>query len=131
MVQHLSQSGLSELKHAGVVKPRGVLFGGEKVGAEVEVLLLGRCFGGVVGGEGGDLGRGRSAHGRGCPLLDLIQGVHMPPLHVGDAVEELLELGIGGALGVLGVLVDAELLLSLEVLDESGFLLREYHTFLR
>ena len=38
---------------------------------------------------------------------------------------------VGGTLCVLGVLVDAELLLSLEVLDEGGFFLGEYHNVLR
>jgi hypothetical protein len=55
----------------------------------------------------------------------------MLPLHVGDAGKELSELGVAGALGVLGILVDAKLLLPLEVLDEGGFLLCEYHVFLR
>ena len=132
MIQHLPQLGLPELEHAGVVQPRGVLFGGEHVGTEVEVLLLFGGLGGVVGGEGGDLCLGRAADGGGCALLDLVEGVHVPPLHVRDAGKELLELGVGSALGMLGVLVDAELLLPLEILDEGGFLLGEYHgIFLR
>ena len=131
VVQDLPQLGLPELEHAGVVEPRGVLFGGEQILAEVVVLLLVGGLGGVVGSEGGDLGLGLAAHGGCGALLDLIEGVQMPPLHVGDAVEELGKLGILGALGVLGILVDAELLLPLEILDEGGFLLCEYHNFLR
>jgi hypothetical protein len=55
----------------------------------------------------------------------------MLSLHLSDAVKELLELGIVSALGVLGILVDAELLLPLQILDEGGFFLGEYHKFLR
>ena len=81
VTQHLPQLGLAELEHAGVVQPRGVLLGGEEIGAEVAVLLLFGGLGGVVGCEGGDLGLGLTAHCGGRPLLDLVQGVQMPPFY--------------------------------------------------
>ena len=132
VIERLPQLRLSELEHAGVVEGGSVLFGGQQVGTQVAILLLFGGFSlGVVGGEGGNGGLLGAARGGGHSVLDLTQGIEMLLLHPRKLLKELLELGIMGALGMLGVLVDAKLLLPLEVLDEGGFLLCEYHNFLR
>ena len=97
VVEDLPQGRLSELKYAGIVKPRCVLFGGQKVRAEVAIvsLFLGICH--AVGrGKALPLAYGRCAsrHGGCVARLNGGEGVVVPLLGVGNLGKEGLELSV-------------------------------------
>ena len=47
-IEHLAQIILRELKHAGVVQSRHMLFGGQQIGTQIGVSLLFRRLGGRI-----------------------------------------------------------------------------------
>ena len=130
VIQSVARALVLEFKNAGVIKMRSVLFGCEQVGAEKTVGFFLLIVGGVIGG-GKALGNGggsaAAVHGGHLTAFHVGERLQMASFNVGDGVEKYLELRITGALGVLGVFVDAKLLLSLEVLDKTVFLLRKLH----
>ena len=130
VVECVARAFVLEFKNAGVVKMRGVLFGGKQVRAEKTVGLLGLIIAGAVGrGKGlGNGGGGAAAiHSGNLTVFHAGERLQMASFNVGNGIEQHLELRIGGALGVLGVFVDAKLFLTLEILDKTAFLLCELH----
>lgn len=123
VVEGLSGGGIGELKHAHVVKARGVLFRGEHIGAEESVdiprLLVGIANAGAplvvfVLQAGGHLRNGALKH--------LVDGIEMLFFGHRHLAEQIFQLGRAGVAGVFVILLPAEALLAPEILKQGGFL---------
>ena len=113
---------VGKFEHAGVVQMGRVLFDSQRVGAEIFVVLLVAILT-VVSRRKGGHGFASARRGRNGAGADLIQGIQMLVFRGGHLRKQILQLGILGAPGVLGVLVDTELFLLLHVLKKGLFFL--------
>ena len=114
---------LVKFKYAGVIKVRGVLFGGKQVGADKAVAFLILALTRLIGRAKGRR-RTRVLLRRSLTVLYLGDCLKMPLLHPCDKIQKSAKLRVFGAVGVLAVFFNAKLLLSLKILYKPGFLLK-------
>ena len=120
---------LVKFKYAGVIKVRGVLFGGKQVGADKAVAFLILALTRLIGRAKGRRGT-RILLRRSLTVLNLGDCLKMPLLYPGNIVQKSAKLRVFGAVGVLAVFFNAKLLLSLKILYKPGFLLCKLHFLL-